>query len=76
MTDIKHVRLIEIQFKIRFHIKSVLILLGAFTTLYRLYTQIYHTKKPKLYKNIELTVAKVQNKCKCNIRLEKALEIR
>ena len=42
----------------------------------RLYTQIYHTKKPKLYKNIELTVAKVQNKCKRNIRLEKALKIR
>ena len=35
---------------------SLFILLGAFTTLY---TQIYYTKKPKLYNNIELTVAKV-----------------
>jgi hypothetical protein len=70
VTDIKHVRLIDIQ------VNLLLSLLGAFTTLYRLYTQIYHTKKPKLYKNIELTVAKVQNKCKRNIRLEKALEIR
>jgi hypothetical protein len=52
------------------------LLLGAFTTLYRIYTQIYHTKKPKLYTDIEPIVAKVQNKCKRNIRLEKALEIR
>ena len=74
MTDIKHVRLIDIQ--VNKDQISYQVCLGAFTTLYRLYTQIYHTKKPKLYKNIELTVAKVQYKCKRNIRHEKALEIR
>jgi hypothetical protein len=77
---VKHMRLIDIHAgKLRSDFISSLFtasLLGAFTTSYRLYTQIYRTKKPKLYKNIELTVAKFQNKCKRNIRLEKALEIR
>jgi hypothetical protein len=72
VTDIKHVRLIDKQLRSDFISSLFTAMIGAFTTLYRLYTHICHTKKPKLYKNIELTVAKVQNKCKRNIRLEKA----
>ena len=65
MSDIKHVRTyryinyITQVFAIRFHI-NLCLLLGAFTVTHIIYTDLgYHTKKPKLYKNIELTVAKV-----------------